>query len=103
MIDRETAYQLVLATLSHLSLKMAEQGDSVIIIESSTIEKDYGWIFFYNSKKFIETKNSRHFLVGNGPIVVEKADGSVHKLGTAGGGKYQIELYEARRDKENNG
>ena len=103
MIDRETAYQLALATLSPPSYHMRERGDNLVIIESSIIEKDYGWVFFYNSKKFVETNNSRHFLVGNGPIVVEKADGSIHKLGTAGGAQHQIKLYEARRNKENKG
>ena len=103
MIDRETAYQIVLAAIQPPSLKMREGGDNLVIIETSTIEKDYGWIFFYNSKKYVETKNSRHFLAGNGPIVVEKADGSIHKLGSAGGAQHQIELYEAQRNKGNKG
>jgi hypothetical protein len=33
--------------------------------------------------------------------MVEKVDGSIHQLGSAGGSQYQIELYEARRNKEN--
>jgi len=100
VIDRETAYQLVQAVLKTRG-KYLEDGDTLQIINTSIIETDYGWVFFWNSKKYLETKKSRYFLVGNGPFVVEKADGSVHQLGTAGGGKYQIEQYEARRNKEN--
>jgi hypothetical protein len=101
MIDRETAYQLALSTLPPPDYDMRERGDSLVIIESSTIEKDYGWIFFYNSRKYLETKKDRYLLYGGGPIVIEKEDGSIHQLGSAGGAQYQIELYEARRNKEN--
>ena len=103
MIDRETAYQLALSSLPPPNYDMRKQGDSLVIIESSTIEKDYGWIFFWNSKKYMETKNDRYLLYGGGPIVVEKVDGSIHQLGSAGGAEYQIELYEAQRDKGNKG
>jgi len=42
------------------------------IYEAKTIEKPYGWIFFYNSRKFIETQDMLSRLAGNGPIVVNK-------------------------------
>ena len=99
MIDKETAYQLALDSLQPPNLELRERGDSLVIVEHATLEKEYGWIFFYNSRKYLETKNERYLLYGGGPIVVEKADGSIHELGSAGGAKYQIELYEAQRKK----
>jgi hypothetical protein len=99
VIDRETAYQLVQDLLKTRG-KYLEDGDTLQIIDASTIETDYGWVFFWNSRKFLETKKSRYYLSGNGPFVVEKADGSVHQLGSAGGSEYQVELYEARRNNQ---
>ena len=34
---------------------------------------DEGWLFFYNSKDFIETGSFSSMLVGNGPIFVERS------------------------------
>ena|SRR5438309_510488 len=43
------------------------------ILEDQTIEKPYGWIFFYQSKRYLDTKAITDMLVGNGPILVEKS------------------------------
>jgi len=48
--------------------------------EASTIEKPYGWVFFYNSKAFLESGNVLHRLAGNGPIVVNKNTGNLEML-----------------------
>lgn len=55
----------------------------VAIIESRTLQKPYGWVFFYNSRRFLETGNPLEALGGNGPIVVERAEGRLHQLGSA--------------------
>ena len=100
VIDRETAYQLALATIKPPSFNLRKRGDSLVIVEHATIEKEYGWIFFYNSRKYLETKKERYQLYGGIGVVVEKADGCVHELGSAGGAEYQIELYEARKNNQ---
>jgi hypothetical protein len=51
--------------------------DERIIIEDATVEKEYGWIFFYNSRKHLETGDILYALAGNGPLVVKSADGSI--------------------------
>jgi hypothetical protein len=43
---------------------------------------DEGWLFFYNSKDFIETGSFSSRLVGNGPIFVDRS-GVVKTLPTA--------------------
>ena len=98
MIDKSTAYVLAKKFLETAEYRMGNE-DSYMIVEQATIEKDYGWIFFYTSRKYIETGDEHYALYGNGPIVVEKSDGSTHQLGSAGGSKKQIEMYEARRKK----
>jgi hypothetical protein len=51
---------------------------AVEIIEDETIEKPYGWIFFYQSKQYLDTRDIRHVLVGNGPILVIKSGAVIH-------------------------
>ncbi len=54
-----------------------------VVMDDKTIEKSYGWVFIFNSKKYLETGNMLYALGGNGPIVVEKETGKIHQLGTA--------------------
>ena len=53
----------------------------LVVLADRTIEKDYGWVFFYTSKLYVETRDIRYALVGIGPIVVEK-DGTMTQLGS---------------------
>jgi hypothetical protein len=55
----------------------------VRVIDDATIEKYYGWVFFYNSAGYLDTGNPRLALAGNAPIVVMKGSGEVIPLGTA--------------------
>jgi len=54
--------------------------DEFVIVDHETIDK--GWLFFYNSKDFIETGNYLSSLAGNGPIFVERS-GAVQVLPSA--------------------
>ncbi|MFB6455594.1 YrhB domain-containing protein [Chitinophaga sp. Hz27] len=56
-------------------------------------EFEYGWVFFYQSKKFVETRNPMYGLGGNGPIIINKFDGSVRKLRSARNSAYYIDQY----------
>jgi hypothetical protein len=56
---------------------MAPINDPWIIQDSSTIEKEYGWIFFYSTERFVKTGNYLYALAGNGPIIVNKNAASV--------------------------
>ena len=61
---------------------MTTPDEPLVIVYSHTIEKPYGWIFFYNSKKFVETGIFSYTLAGNGPVIVNKYDGAVHFFGS---------------------
>jgi Immunity protein 35 len=62
-----------LQTLSKLEL---------LLIDEATIGFDYGWVLFYQSKIFLETKNPDFMLGGNAPILVDKFDGTILITGT---------------------
>lgn len=68
--------------------------DKLIILEDKIIEKEYGWYFFSSSAKFLETKELRDMVLGNGPILVEREGGKVIQLGTSHPVEFYIELYE---------
>jgi hypothetical protein len=80
MISESEAYAIVKRFIDD---QCGSVPDGVAIMEDRTIRKPYGWIFFYNSKRYMETGSPLDALGGNGPIVVERTDGTLHQLGSA--------------------
>ncbi|PLT18883.1 YrhB domain-containing protein [Ralstonia mannitolilytica] len=60
----------------------------------------YGWVFFYNSKAYLESGEIGAMLAGNAPFVVDAFDGSLHVLGTAHPVDFYLKEYEAVRGQE---
>lgn len=82
-------------SLAQEQLRKMEKPDLPFAInDSKTLERPFGWVFFYNSKKFIETRDIRYQLAGNGPIVVNKHSRAVTVLGTNKPVQALIEEYE---------
>lgn len=92
MITIDEALQLVSTKLQQMS-----PSDPFVVIETSTIEKAFGWVFFYNSRKFVETGISRYRLFGNGPVIVNKATHVVEFFGSNKPVEQIIEEYERRK------
>ena len=67
------------------------------ILHEHTIAKPYGWVFFYQSRAFVEGKNKNDRLSGNHPFLVDRLDASIVPLG-----RFQEELaeYEAKLSPE---
>ncbi|MGO9487241.1 MAG: YrhB domain-containing protein [Rhodomicrobium sp.] len=78
IVERSDAIELVSKRLEEI----ASPNDQLIVIEEKTIERPFGWIFFYDSKKYIETGSTIHRLAGNGPVIVNKKRGSVDLFGS---------------------
>jgi putative addiction module CopG family antidote len=53
------------------------------IFDEHTIETDFGWVFFWNSKRYLETDEFQYALAGNTPLIVDRRDGSIHQTSTA--------------------
>ena len=53
------------------------------ILDDHTITQDFGWVFFYQSKKYLNSGDGSHALAGNAPIIVSRRDGRLHETGTA--------------------
>ena len=74
MITRNEAARLVQKEL---------EGSDTILIEEPIAEGTYGWVFGYQSAKYLETGNFLDMMAGNAPFLVEKETGMLHVLGTA--------------------
>ncbi len=97
MIDKATARILVEAELNRLN-----QGNPDVefaIMDDRTLEHDFGWVFFWNSKEFVETGEIHYALLGNAPFIVDKEDGTLHVTGTGRPTEEYIREYEEKRAK----
>jgi hypothetical protein len=61
-------------------------------------EESFGWIFFYNSKQFIDTGDFSYAIAGNAPIIINRMTGELSVTGTAHSIEYYIEEYQRRID-----
>jgi hypothetical protein len=68
-----------------------------MIFDEHTIEKPYGWIFFYTSRLWFETGDIRYAVAGNAPFLVDRETGAIHVFGTARRTEAYIAQYERER------
>src|SRR5258706_10468417 len=115
MIDKSVAYDLAReyvdkraiegfkqAKLLFLDRKRPDLAEKYEFIElvidnEATQERAFGWVFFWNSKEYYATRDFGKSIVGNGPIIIDRCDGSVHELMTAGPAEKFIEDYARNR------
>jgi Immunity protein 35 len=80
---------------------LPEWGRSVkgglVVMDEMTLTKPYGWVFFYNSRRYLETRDILHAIAGNGPVVVLADTGEVVTLGTARRWEEAIAAFEQQR------
>ena len=74
---------------------MAElQKDTKVSLQITKIqEESFGWVFFYESKEYIDTGYLSSMLAGNAPFIVDNQAGEVHTLGTAHPAEFYIQEY----------
>jgi Immunity protein 35 len=95
MINEEMAREIAKEFIESLPFESLSE-DKLVIIDEYTVKKPYGWIFSYNTHKFLETQDYGDALVNNSPIIVNKQTGSVEEI--PGGPLYRknLEEYEKR-------
>jgi hypothetical protein len=89
MIDQAAA-----ATIASEYLAGRSGANRLVLQPEHTIERAFGWVFFYDSKEFVDSADIRYALVGNAPLIVDRADGSIHVTGTAEPIQFYIKKYE---------
>jgi len=75
----EDARQLA---LQHLFCSLPEQAPKLqpTIVETATIERPGGWVFFWNTRLYLETGDLAHAVVGPEPVYVKRRDGGVSSM-----------------------
>ncbi len=71
----------------------SDSSHEVVILPDATVEKPYGWIFHYELKEYLEGK-TRHPMIGNCPLLVEKS-GKIVLFPTSLSLQESIRRYEA--------
>jgi hypothetical protein len=92
-IDWSEARTIAARYIESFEVDLAE-GDLLVLLDESTIEKSYGWIFFYSSKGWLETRDIKYAIAGNAPFLVKRDTGEVRVFGTARPTEWYVEQYE---------
>lgn len=80
MIGRD---QAVLIAKKYVGAMSERSGIEIVLNVKKIMDKDYGWVFFYNSAEFYQTGDPGRSLIGNGPFIVEKDFGDIVQLSSA--------------------
>lgn len=69
----------------------------LVILESYTEEHYFGWLFYWNSQQFAESGDPMHMLVGSGPLIIDREDGSLHETGSGRPTSWHVEEFRRHR------
>jgi Immunity protein 35 len=102
MIDFDTARQLVSEYLAKAEELMNAFGSELPdhkdnsrphLVVTEVAEHDFGWLFAYNTKEYLETGEIGFALAGSGPIIVDRIDGQLYQTGSAHPVQYYLDQY----------
>lgn len=95
-LTHEQARELVEYELVAASGDSSHDHDKLIILDEKTIERPWGWVFFYDSLQHQESGDIKYLLIGNAPYLVNRNDGSIHSTGTSSPIENYIAEYESQ-------
>jgi hypothetical protein len=75
----------------------AVEDEENAIDDGATVETEHCWVFFWNSKEFLQTRDFNAALMGNAPVIVSKLDGSLVETGTGRPWEHYVKRYERRQ------
>lgn len=94
MITRDEAKQKV---TEYVNFNLQLQDDELVIVDEETIIKDYGWVFFAISKRYLETQNFSDMVIGRGPLLFERQSETIIPFGTVLSAEQYLEQYERQK------
>ena len=69
----------------------------LVVVPEFTQERPWGWVVFYNSKEYLETKDPKDVVVGNAPFLVDRESGEMMITGTSDPLETYIAEYEQQK------
>lgn len=82
MIEAGEAHAIATAFVESLDTWFADPTDAPAVQWDATAEFNFGWVFYWNSRRFLESGDPRFALDGNTPFLVDRNDGTVRPIGT---------------------
>jgi len=79
MLNLEDAKSLALQLIQK-SYDLSRLDDTIEIVDAKTREFPNGWVFFYNSARFLRTGDFESMLMGNKPVFVHRETGKAQHL-----------------------
>jgi hypothetical protein len=94
MVNEAEARAIAEAVLAEIN----GQSTSGPFVISGVEERPIGWVFYWTTARFLETRDWRDGLGGNAPILIDRTTGEVIPTGTAGPLDHYISEHENRRN-----
>lgn len=70
---------------------------TLIVVDDATIAKPYGFVFFMNTQRYLETGERRYSAIGAGPVIFDRQERRIVMLPTHLSATEAIVQYEAGR------
>lgn len=90
-VDAKAARAIAEKTVAALAIN-----HDYVLMDDQTVERPFGWVFFYTTREYLKTRDPQHLVPGTAPFVVHRRDGSIEHLATSLPPKRAIDLYEER-------
>jgi hypothetical protein len=101
-LDRDSARRIAVDVINRHQRGRKYEEDANVILEEQTLEKDFYFVFFYESRRYLETGNLRDKIYGSTALIVEKDNGAFTELGAGRSVESQLQHFEAKKLDENN-
>src|SRR5687767_10258277 len=80
MITQQHAEQLVYERINAPNPQWPDMPEMIVV---HTEERDSGWVVYWTSRAWHESRDVRHAIAGNGPYLVCREDGTLFETGSA--------------------
>lgn len=70
--------------------------NEAVVVKELTLKRAYGWVFFYQTRAFLASRDFRYAACGNAPILVNRISKEIRITGTG----LPIESYLAAHEAE---
>lgn len=85
---------------AHIAGSPTAARHELMLDSARTREEPFGWVFFYNTRRFVETGDLDWALGGNAPLIVDRDSGQVIPTGTARPVEAYVACYREHRSLE---
>ena len=74
---------------------------NLVLLHEHTLDFEAGWVFFYQTKEYVETGDFTKMIAENAPIIIDNKDGTLHITGTTSPvEKYMRDYVKNRKEPE---